>query len=285
MKKSIIYKRNNKGIIPLVVLLLVLIISLGVALAYSTFKKETPLLLSTPTPTPEPTPFAQYIDPVTTEREAYTILLVGDSMTAQLGLHAEILEQKLKEYYPDKTFGIFNYAIGSTNILTLPDRLYKSTDGATVHEPAILDREFEIVIIESFGHNPYVDNGLEAGLMKQEEILNETMITLTNKKPNSHVIFLATLGPSSRYAKGVVELLDEHRLRWISERQAFIENHIKYAKEHNIPLINIYEETKKEDTLVDMQYISGDFIHPSNLGVDYISQRIADFIFENQILP
>lgn len=99
------------------------------------------------------------------------------------------------------------------------------------------------------------------------------------------IVFLAEFAPSKvAYAKGIVKLTDEQRSIWVSERKAYIENHIAYAKNHNIPLINIYEKSMINGD-VNLDYINkDDNIHPSSTGLLFMSKEIADFLNKNGIL-
>ena len=91
----------------------------------------------------------------------YTIVLVGDSMTEVLG-NSDELRKYLDEYYPNKTFEVLNYGFGSTNILSLPQRLTEKTFHGREFRP-ITDIDFDLIIIESFGHNPLSDLPLKEG--------------------------------------------------------------------------------------------------------------------------
>jgi lysophospholipase L1-like esterase len=225
--------------------------------------------------------------------DAYTIILVGDSMTDFLGENTTQLRKYLKDYYCDenckpkgKVFGIFNLGFGSTNVLSLQDRIEKESFYNGKQFQSILAREFDLIIIESFGNNPLSEFPLEAGLKKQEEALDKAVRTIHKAKPNAVIAFMATISPiRTRYAEGAVVLSPEERMKWADERIAYIKNHIKFAQDHNIPLINIYEKSLKDgDGNID--YINTtDFIHPSVTGIDFISKEIADWIYKNRVLP
>lgn len=213
--------------------------------------------------------------------DAYTIIMVGDSMTESLGQDATKLREYLKIHYPDKVFGIYNLAEGSTSILSLQEKLDKDI---------LHSREFEVILIESFGYNPLSDLSLEDGLKKQTEALDKAVNTIrlakSKAKVNSIIVFVATIAPNKdKYGEGAVELSPEMRQKWVNERVAYIQNHIKYAKDHDIPLINVYEKSLNEEGTGDIQYIEGaTFIHPNEKGIDLISKEIADFLFNNRIL-
>ena len=207
--------------------------------------------------------------------QSYTIALIGDSMTQFLGDGTD-LKKDLKKLYPGKDFSILNFAAGSTSILTVPERLNKD----------ILNTKPEIIILESFGNNPLSDLPLDQGLKKQQQALDQIIQIIKEKNPQTVLIFMATVSPSrERYGEGVVNLTTEKRRAWADERIAYIKNHIKYAKDHEIPLINIYEKTKGNgDGNID--YINSvDFIHPSPTGILLISSEIADYLYKNRVIP
>lgn len=214
----------------------------------------------------------------------YTIVMVGDSMTEYLG-NSDELRVYLKNYYPGKTFEVLNYGFGSTNILSVQERLEKDTFHGRVFRP-ILDIAFDLILIESFGNNPLSDYPLDMGLRKQTEALDNVVTSIKNSNPEGKVVFVATISPNKRrYAEGQVDLTPEKRAEWAGERIAYIKNHIDYAKAHQIPLVNIYEKSLNSEGDGNLSFISTtDFIHPSPSGVYFISEEIAKFIFENKIL-
>lgn len=213
----------------------------------------------------------------------FTIVLVGDSMTEYLG-NSDELRNYLKEYYPGKTFEVLNYGFGSTNVLSLPARLLEKTFHGREFRP-ITEIDFDLIIIESFGHNPLSEFPLQEGLKKQEETLEKSIQIIKQENPQAKIIFLATLGPNKKvYAYRSVDLTDEKRAEWANERIAYIKNHIEFAKSHNIPVINVFEKALDKDGDTNRDYISDkDYIHPSPTGVIFISHQIADFIFQNSI--
>ena len=219
-------------------------------------------------------------------KNEYTIVLVGDSMTDYLG-QAEELTKDLKKYYPDKKINIKNFSVGSTNILTLPDRLQNLTNyNSSIHE-AILNTNFDIIIIESFGNNPLGDVSVEEGIRKHNATLDLARKMIKNRQPQAKIILLATIAPhKSRYAEGVANLKTEERMEWAKQRVAYIKNHINYAKNNNLPLINVYEKSLDQDSGGNIDLINtNDFIHPSVTCIKFISQEIADYIFQTRALP
>ena len=212
-----------------------------------------------------------------------TIVFVGDSMTEYLGNFDE-LRGYLKNYYPERKFLLLNYGFSSTNILSVQERLEKESSHSGRIFQAINNIPFDLILIESFGHNPLSDHPLEEGLNMQREALNKIVSTILQKHPKSAILFLATIAPNKeRYAEGVINLTTEERNKWAKERVAYIKNHIDYAKSHNIPLINIYEKSLDQNNTGNIDYInSNDFIHPSPTGIYFISEEIAKFLYNNK---
>ena len=212
-----------------------------------------------------------------------TIIFLGDSLTEYLGNFDE-LRGYLNNYYPGKKFLLLNYGFGSTNILSVQDRLEKESSHSGRMFQAINDITFGLILIESFGNNPLSQYPLEEGLKKQNEALDKIVATITQKHPKSSIIFFATVAPNKeRYAEGVVNLTTETRIKWATERMAYMQNHINYAKSHNIPLINIYEKSLDQNRSGNIDYINtNDFIHPSPTGIYFISEEIAKFLYNNK---
>ena len=217
----------------------------------------------------------------------HTILLVGDSMTDVLRPYDSDFRAQLAKYYPEKTFGIFNYGYGATNIESLPERLGEETQYLGVSYPAILEREFDFIFIESFGYNPLSHLPLKDGLKKQEEILKTSVERIIDSHPNSVIIFVTTIAPNDEnFGKGLVDLTPEQRQVWVSERRAYIKNHAKFALSTNIYLLDIYEKSSDTTGNGMLKYIDAKTnLHPSVDGVKLINKSMADFLHENNLIP
>lgn len=214
----------------------------------------------------------------------YTLVLVGDSMTEKLG-NSDELRAYLKKYYPNKSFEILNYGFGSTNILSVDERLKKETFHGRKFMP-ILNIAFDVILVESFGHNPLSEFPLEEGLKKQTEALDRIVEDIKKENSDAKVVFVATIAPNiQKYALNQVTLDTKTRAKWATERMRYIQNHIDFAKAHNIPLIDIYDASLKGDQGGNLDYIDNkDYIHPSPNGVYFISEAIAKGLFEQNIL-
>lgn len=248
----------------------------------------SPWPISTPTPTPFV--FTTYTAPKIEKKSNYAVFMIGDSMTLALGPHGGKFSEFINELYKkDNSFvSIDNYAQGSSNILSVGDQLTKKTTyWDSTFEP-LLSRKFDLILVESFGYNPLSSLGLEEGIKRQNVALSELMTKLISTHPTSAVVFVATIAPNKEnYAKKVLlNLSTEDRKKQAIERIAYIENHINYAKAHNIPVVNIYEKSQNSQHDGVLKYINpDDYIHPSFEGVDFIGHELANFIYESQILP
>ena len=283
----------DKNILRIIIFLsIVVLIIIGIKNIpkSKTLLNNLPVIKLLPINTPIPTIktyklIDQYLPPKIATASSYTLIFLGDSMTEALGENFDFLRLNLAKYYPKKVFGLFNYGFGSTNILSIQNRLDNSTTYQGKDFPAVLDRYFDIILIESSGTNPLSEFPLAIGLQKQTDALDIMVAKIADTHPNSLIIFVATIAPSQFYAKGVVDLSSDMRIQWANERRAYIENHISFAKKHNIPLINVYEKTLDKNGVTIQKYINtGNYIHPSVKGVTLISQTIADFLYQNKIL-
>lgn len=226
-----------------------------------------------------------YSVPAIESKDTATILFVGDSMTLALGPHPYKLSTLLNEKF-DKGFAVDNYSVGSVSILSLEELLTEKTQINGLTEKPAIQREFDILVIESFGHNPLSQFPLEEGLKIQEEILDKTMVWLIEKRPQAVIMFLATFAPDEQnYAQGAIDLNSKSSKDFAIERKKYIENFISYAKQHNIPLVNMYEQSFNPDGSFKRELISQlDNIHPSQVGIELIQQKVFEYIVDNQFL-
>lgn len=271
---------------------LLLLTFLLVIIGFSTLNNKHDISAQSSPASPSPTPkifplITSYQPPIIKPANAYTLIFVGDSMTESLGPNFDNLRRHLTSLYPKKVFGLFNYGFGSTNLLSVDDRLNKDTQYQGQKFPAILNRDFDIIILESFGENPLSQYPVNEGLKVQTQTLDHLVAEIAGTKPNSLIIFLASIAPSQKhFGQGAVALTQKQRDQWVSERRAYIENHIRYANDHHIPLINVYAKSqdKNGDGLIKYLDLSN-YIHPSVQGVELISSEIADYLSTNHVIP
>jgi len=274
---------NKRGFFPILILILILIIG-GIYFLYSSKSKVlTKSILPASIPTPYQFP---YKNPIIPKGQSYRIIIVGDSIVNSLGLNANVLREDLIKYYPDSEFVTYNYGYPSTNVLSLYQRLTQTTNDGIKDNQAILTQQFELIIIESFGNNPLSQFPLAEGLQKQDDELERSVNAILAQKPNAALAFLTPIALDPiNYARGSRDLSPEVRREWVAERVAYIDNHRKFAEKLGIPVIDVYKASLKPDGTVDKSYISDDFVHPSEKGIELISQTIADYIFNNKVFP
>lgn len=214
----------------------------------------------------------------------YTLVMIGDSMTETLG-NSDELKKFLSDYYTGKTFEVLNYGYGATNILSVMDRITKETSHGRKFRP-IEEIAYDLILLESFYQNPLSQYGLEEGLKRQLEELDKIVKKLKETNSLGKIIFVATIAPNKEiFALNQVDLTPEVRAEWVRERIAYIKNHIQFAKDNNIPLINIFEASLLENGDGNPDYINtADFIHPSPKGIIFISKQIADYIYQNKLI-
>jgi len=253
--------------------------------------KKIPVVpLSTPTPTPFI--FTTYTAHQIENKPVYKIVMLGDSMTAALGPHGGGLSDYMNLLYkknaqsPQRIL-IDNYAI-SSNILAVNDELTKITKINEYTFGPLLSEDYDVILIESYGYNPLSQFGVAEGIKQQNLALDELMKILITTHPHAAIVFVATISPNKEnYAKATQPnktVLERTTLA--NERIGYIKNHIQYAINHHIPLINIYQKSLTENGDGNMLYINPtDDIHPSFAGVELIGHEIGNFIKDNNIVP
>lgn len=274
-------------IFPLIILPLFALTTIAVIFLNRTQTKNSSILSSINLPIPTPTPIDIYTPPNLPDKESYTLLFVGDSMTEALGPNLDQVGIQLEKNYPNKTFGLFNYGFGSTNILSISDRLHQPTTYLDQKYPAILDRQFDIIFLESMGYNPLSEYSLDAGLQKQTAALDQATLDIVSTHPEALVIFVATITPSTtHFGKQTLDLTPLVRTQWVNERRAYIENHINYAIRHQYPLVDAYHHSQDANGQAILEYINhDDYIHPSAQGLVFIAKEINDYLTSNKIIP
>ncbi len=243
-----------------------------------------------PTPTQKVYEFSKYTPPQKTKKSEYKIFMLGDSMTDALGPHGGEFSENINLLYKKNGIGIIidNYASPSSNILSLDQNMRKEIRSWDVDFKPMLDQDFDLVLIESFGYNPLSQFGITDGIKEQNTALGKTLTTIINNNPEASIVFVATIAPDKQTynaANNPGSTIQE-RTEQADERIIYLKNHISYAKFHNIPVVNIFEKSLSNQGDGNTKYINpDDNIHPSAVGIELISKELADFIYNNQILP
>lgn len=282
---------------PVLIIYFIYLISvvgfLSVLRSHKSFPILSPVLTQKPiVPTPTPFIFTTYTPPKIEKKDVYKIAMIGDSMTAALGPHGGGMSEYMNSLYKKEgatSQGIIidNFA-KSSNLLAVDEQLNSKVSISEYTFEPLLSTDYDLILVESFGYNPLSEFGVEEGVKKQTEALNNLMTTLITKRPKMAIVFVTTIAPNKKlYAKKTQpNNSEEERSKQAEERIAYLVNHNAYAQSHNIPLINIYEKSLTSLGDGDTKYINAtDNIHPSFAGVDFIGHTIGDYLYDNQILP
>ena len=228
------------------------------------------------TATQSATPSAQ---PVSLFSGRITIALLGDSMIDTLGDLAN-LKQNLSQFYPKVEFNLLNYGVGSTRPTDGLARLTTNTTTPTKQLQPLLIVKPDIVVIETFSYNhrANIPEDIAAHYQKIAEIVD------TLSRSNIKVMFLATIAPTTNFAKGAPGILwDENRQRLEAETvMVYLRSGINFAKNNNLALIDAFNPSLGSDGTGKQIYVNtADNIHPSPEGAELVSDLIAQKIISN----
>ncbi len=242
----------------------------------------TSTTLSAPTPTPTP------IDSRTAKKRSITVSLVGDSMIDTLGPVGSGLAQRLNAIYPNATFTIINHGVGAENIDSGLRRLTNSYSYMGLGRNAVISEHPDVVVIESFGYNPFPQSDINDALTTHWLRLAAMVDTIRQQLPESKIVIAATIAPNwdvfGDGAPGIAFTPEDKRAR-VDVIKKYLENTIAFAKSQNLPLANAYNGSLDNDGNGLVRYINaGDHIHYSDSGRSYFSQIVANSIISNRLL-
>lgn len=237
----------------------------------------TPTVTQTPTPAPPP----KYA----TTKKKYTIALLGDSMIDTLGPDVVQLTSRLKTLFPNTSFSLLNYGVGSTNIDYGIERITNAYTymGKTI--PSLVSQSPDVVVVESFGYNPYPEGGAE--LERHWLALLKIVDILQSHLPDVKIVIAATIAPNSfvfgngaaGISLNVVEKLD--RTAVIKQ---YLNNTVRFAKSQHLPLADAYHASMDSLGNGKLVYINnGDHIHYSEAGRALFAQAVASAILNNHL--
>ncbi len=197
------------------------------------------------------------------KKSRYRIALYGDSMIDTMG-QMQYLKELLQETYPQTTFELYNYGIGSQNIEQGVARFYDELHYQERAYPPISQVGADIIILGSFSYNPFIPHDPA----KHKELLSQLVSQV--KKTNAQVYLMAEIAPLQyefgKGPKGVnwdEQTSEEHALKIITQ----INNVYAVAKEQHITVIDVYKSTKTDDPFGNKRYTNpDDGIHPSEEG-------------------
>lgn len=225
-----------------------------------------------------------FTTPRLTRVSKITIAVVGDSMVDTMGTNLPYLEQQLKKIYPNTSFILLNYGIGSTNIDSITNRTTQPYVNQDRAYEAISSLKPNLVILESFAYNPLPL--ADANLNYHSNKLADSISRLKTEGI-SNIMLLATITPNlEQFGKGPggVNWPEDQVTTHLEAINAYLKNTFKVAEDTQTAIIDAYYPS--QDLLGNglLDYInSHDHIHPSQKGHQFIASRIANAIVASRM--
>lgn len=206
-------------------------------------------------------------------KSTYTIAAFGDSMVDTMGENLDYLEKNLKTKYPKTTFKMYNYGIGSQNIVEGLNRFHNPFNYKTRNYPPITQINPDIIILGSFSYNPLTPHDRTIHKQKLESLINES------RQTKAKVYVLAEIAPlRSGFGRGPggIDWTDEKintQVEYILEQ---LDDTVTTAKAQNVYLVNAYQASRTDGRYGNRKYIAThDGIHPSIEGQIFVAEQIA----------
>lgn len=234
---------------------------------------------TSPTPTPSPTPRP-------TRKKSFTIALLGDSMIDTLGPDVPALKAKLSSVYPGVNFQLLNFGVGGTNIDYGLERITNGYSYLGEQKPSLVSQNPDIVVVESFGYNPYSFN--EGALDKHWLALANIIDTIKANLPGVEIVIAATIAPDAKtFGDGAagVSFSAEDKWKRVDVIKKYLDNAVKFAQSQKLTLADAFHPSLGGDGNGRETYINqGDHIHYSDAGRSLMAQKIAEAIVSNRLL-
>lgn len=224
----------------------------------------------------ERTPSPKSISPEPDEG-TYKIAIVGDSMVETMGDSLEYLQEPLREKYPNAEFAFYNYGHGAENVESAINRFDEPFSRLNRSYDSLLNLEPDILIVASYAYNPLVPYSADNHWSGLVELMTRAQEITDN------LYLLVEIAPLEKeFGEGVggvnwpADIASEHAGH-IAE---LLQNGIGVAEAMNIPLIDVYSESKLEDSFFgEPEYIDDhDGIHPSIEGHKLIARVVAESV-------
>lgn len=241
-----------------------------------------------PQPTPLPTPQATAGLPAGRQarKNHFTIAVIGDSMVDTLGPGVPNLKSNLTQRYPGVTFDIRNYGVGASNIDYGIQRLTHDYEYLGNHIPSLVSQHPDIVVIESFGYNPYP---FDSGAIDRHWLALATMVdAIRGNLPEAKIVMAATIAPNwNVFGDGApgVSFSDQAKREHVKVVKRYLENTVRFAQSQGLPLADAYHPSLQADGNGKIGYINGgDHIHYSDSGRELFGRVVAQTIVANKLL-
>lgn len=233
---------------------------------------------------PPPTTNYQLPTITPTPKSTYTIAILGDSMIDTLGRDLPDIQRLLKDAYPSKSFALFNYGFGSTDMESGLKRLTSTTTYLDRSYAPLLSWKPDILVIESFAYNHW--GGTYSDLDRQWTTLVKIIDTVKEYSPETKIILASTIAPNSNiYGDGVLNWGSDLKWNAANLTKMYLENMSRFASSANLPFADAYHPSLGSDGNGLKIYInSGDHLHPSAEGALFFSQKVVETIKNNQLI-
>jgi len=223
------------------------------------------------------------IAPRATEKESYKVAVLGDSMVDVMG-DFPFLKDQLKKYFPKTEFIIFNYGAGATTIEVGLSHLLADYTYLGQSKTALLNLSPDIVVVESFAYNHW-DN-TQGDLDRQWLALADIAGTIQRRSRDIKIIFAATIAPyCPTYTDGSANLPPERKLIECETVKSYLRNTVNFATSQKYPLADAYNASLVNDEGLPNYINQKDHIHPSNLGQELFSEKVAQVVAEVLYTP
>lgn len=210
------------------------------------------------------------------KKQTYTIAAFGDSMIDTMGENLDYLQKSLSKRYPKTRFKLYNYGIGSQNVVEGLARFHNPYIYKSRNFPPIDQINADVIIISSFAYNPLVPYDRDKHWTTLSNLIKEA------QKSNAKVYLLAEIAPlKNGFGKGpggidwTDEMIKTHIPRIIEQ----LDNAVKLSQNLNVPLINAYSASRVDGKYGNPIYVSShDGIHPSIAGEIFMADIISSII-------
>lgn len=232
--------------------------------------------VTTPTPTPPP---------LQTKKHSYTIAFLGDSMIDTMGPDLPAVNSKLHSIYAGTNFTLANYGVGGTNIDYGIERITHDYDYLGKHIASLASIHPDIVVLESFGYNPYPN---ENGVDRHWLAMAKAVDTLRASIPGVKIVIAATIAPNSRtFGDGAAGLAfsPEDKIKRTQVIKQYLANAVKFAQSQHLPLADAYHASLDANGDGILTYINGgDHIHYSDAGRALFAQAVVGALQSGRLL-
>lgn len=221
-----------------------------------------------------------------TKKSSYAIAVLGDSMVDTLGPGVPHLAAILSDRYPGVLFTVQNFGVGATNIDYGIERIASGYTYLAQQIPSIASQNPDIVIVESFGYNPY--SMTHGALDRHWLALAKAVDAIRLHIPKAKIIIAATIAPNVETfgdgAAGISFSQTDKRER-VNVIKTYLDNAVRFAQSQKLPVADAYHESLDSAGNGRDEYINaGDHIHYSDAGRVLFAAKVADAIKASNLL-